>query len=120
MQIEVVLKPPEISIVVNMRPILRGKLFANIKEEESTWYLDGRILVLLLLKSNRRGHYKNGCTNAATFWQSVLSKPAPNESLLVRTCSIFLKERCAGAHFYCCMLNLNIPAVRLSLTWKAL
>ena len=105
-QIEIVLKPSEISILVDMRPVLRGQLFAPIKKEGSTWYLDGRILVVLLLKSNRRGHYKDGCTNAATFWPSVLSKPAPDESLPVSVRMYPLRGRFCIASMACSLLRM--------------
>ena len=83
MQVEVRLTPADVKVNVSMRPIIQGKLYASIKEEDSTWYLDGRLLTLWLLKSNRRGHYKDGCSNAATFWPSVLSKAMPGETLQV-------------------------------------
>ena len=81
---DILLSPQEIRVIVQMQPLLRGKLYAAIKEEESTWYLDGRILTFLLLKANRRGHYKDGCSNATTFWPSVLRHPNDGELLQVK------------------------------------
>lgn len=73
LQIEVSLSPLQLKVVVQMRPILYGPLYAAIKKEDSLWFLEGRLLTLLLLKHNRRDHYKDGSTNAETFWPAVLS-----------------------------------------------
>ena len=53
------------------RTPLRGPLYASIKVEESTWYVQDGLLTVQLLKRNRRGHYANGTSNADTFWMSV-------------------------------------------------
>ena len=53
------------------RTPLRGLLYASIKVEDSTWYVQDGLLSVQLLKRNRRGHYANGSSNADTFWMSV-------------------------------------------------
>ncbi len=83
-QTEVVLRPDSLAVVVRMRPVLRGALFARVKVDESTWFLEGRVLTLVLLKSSRRGCYQDGTTNADTFWKSVLKTPQQGECLEVR------------------------------------
>ena len=35
---------------------------------------DTRILHVSLLKRNRKGHYANGCTNASTYWWSLMAQ----------------------------------------------
>ncbi len=39
------------------------------------------VLEIQLLKRNRRGFYQNGCTNADTFWFSLLAQRAGRERL---------------------------------------
>ena len=48
------------------------------------WLLEDSILHLTMLKRNRRGNYANQCTNADTFWKSVL-KNAPKQERLALT-----------------------------------
>lgn len=75
-KVTVSLSPSTIKVELDERPILSGKLFQNIKEDESTWYIVDNILEISLLKRNRRGNYADKTTNADTFWHSVL-KSAP-------------------------------------------
>ena len=84
MQVEVSLQPAELRVVVSMRPVLCGRLHARIKQEESTWFIEGRVLYITLLKLNRRGNYENGSTNADTFWRSVLQRASAADSLQAR------------------------------------
>lgn len=56
---------------MGMRTPLKGQLRAEIKVEDSTWYVQDGLLSVQLLKRNRRGHYANGSNNAETFWMSV-------------------------------------------------
>ena len=77
------LRPDSLAVVVRMRPVLRGVLFSRVKVDESTWFLEGRVLTLVLLKYNRRGFYQDGATNADTFWKSVLKSPQDGERLEV-------------------------------------
>ena len=58
---------------MGMRTPVKGQLFAEIKVEESTWYVQDSLLSIQLLKRNRRGHYANGSDNAGTFWKAVSS-----------------------------------------------
>lgn len=83
LQMEVDLRPDSLAVVIRMRPILRGALFARVKVEESTWFLEGRVLTLVLLKASRRGCFRDGTTNADTFWKSVLKSPQEGERLEV-------------------------------------
>ncbi|KAG2432003.1 hypothetical protein HYH02_013074 [Chlamydomonas schloesseri] len=48
-----------------------GRLFAAVKAELSTWFVDDGVLTVRLLKRCRRGHYAAGATNASTWWRSV-------------------------------------------------
>lgn len=82
-QVQVELQLAHISVTIASRTIIRGELYARIKREESTWYAEQGILYLSLLKLNRRGSYQNGCTNADTFWKSLLRKQPPGETLEV-------------------------------------
>ncbi len=70
-QVQVLLTPSGIEVRIGMRTPLKGQLFADIKMEESTWYVQDSLLTIQLLKRNRRGHYANGSNNAETFWMSV-------------------------------------------------
>ena len=70
-QVHVTLKAGSIEVCMGPRTPLRGPLYASIKVEESTWYVQDRLLTVQLLKRNRRGHYANGTSNADTFWMSV-------------------------------------------------
>ena len=70
-QVRVMLSPSSIEVTMGMRTPLKGQLYADIKVEESVWYVQDGLLSIQLLKRNRRGHYANGSDNAATFWKSV-------------------------------------------------
>ena len=72
-QVQVILSPSSIEVRMGMRTPVKGQLFAEIKVEESTWYVQDSLLSVQLLKRNRRGHYANGSDNAGTFWKSVRS-----------------------------------------------
>ena len=71
MQVSVQLGTGSIAVQVGERTVLNGKLWADIKADESTWYVSDGVLQLSLLKRSRRGQYGNGCTNADTFWMAV-------------------------------------------------
>ena len=71
LQVHVSLKAASIEVWMGPRTPLRGPLYAGIKVEESTWYVQDGLLTVQLLKRNRRGHYANGSSNADTFWMSV-------------------------------------------------
>ena len=71
LQVHVSLKAASIEVCMGPRTPLRGPLYASIKVEESTWYVQDGLLTVQLLKRNRRGHYANGTSNADTFWMSV-------------------------------------------------
>ena len=71
LQVHVSLKAGCIEVCMGPRTPLRGLLYASIKVEESTWYVQDGLLTVQLLKRNRRGHYANGTSNADTFWMSV-------------------------------------------------
>ena len=70
-QVQVVLMPSRIEVRMGMRSPLKGQLWAEVKVEDSTWYVQDGLLSMQLLKRNRRGHYANGSNNAETFWMSV-------------------------------------------------
>lgn len=72
-QVQVILSPSSIEVRMGMRTPVKGQLCAEIKVEESSWYVQDSLLSIQLLKRNRRGHYANGSDNAATFWKSVRS-----------------------------------------------
>ena len=71
LQVHVSLKAVSIEVCMGPRTPLRGPLYASVKVEESTWYVQDGLLTVQLLKRNRRGHYANGSSNADTFWMSV-------------------------------------------------
>ena len=75
------LTPSKLLIKLGDKVILSGQLYSDIKQEESIWLLVDRILHLTMLKRNRRGNYANHCTNADTFWKSVM-KHAPQQERL--------------------------------------
>ena len=54
---------------------LQGPLWAEVKVEESTWYLLDGLLHIQLLKRCRRGAYGAGQTAADTFWMAVRALP---------------------------------------------
>ena len=75
-QVQVILSPSSIEVRMGMRTPLKGQLFADIKVEESTWYVQDSLLSIQLLKRNRRGHYADGSDNSGTFWTSVGLPPS--------------------------------------------
>jgi len=81
LQIVVQCTPDKLLIKFGEKVILNGQLYSQIKREDSMWLLENSILHLNMLKRNRRGNYANQCTNADTFWKSVL-KSAPHQERL--------------------------------------
>jgi hypothetical protein len=98
-----------IAVHVGDERVLAGPLFAPVKAEESVWLVseslalaasepctqaDARaahrpgtadgVLEIQLLKRNRRGQYSNGCTNADTFWFSLLADRSGRERLALQ------------------------------------
>ena len=80
-KISVVLRTSHIKVELDERTVLKGDLRREIKAEESTWYVQDRVLEIILLKRNRKGNYENGKTNADTFWRAVL-RSAPEGEML--------------------------------------
>ncbi|KAL4532079.1 hypothetical protein Ndes2437B_g02505 [Nannochloris sp. 'desiccata'] len=80
-KISVSIKPSHLTVDFDERPMLKGKLYREIKADESTWYIQDKVLEIVLLKRNRKGNYQDGMTNADTFWKSVL-KSAPETEVL--------------------------------------
>ena len=80
-KVGVSLGPTRICVELDERPALKGRLYREIKADESTWYVQDRVLEIVLLKRCRRGHYGDGATNADTFWRAVLAA-APEEEVL--------------------------------------
>ena len=81
MQVKVQLTTNHLSIMLDMRPLLSGELYSQIKRDASTWYIENKILHVIMMKRNRRGSYANGATNADTFWFSPLHK-GPAEAVI--------------------------------------
>ena len=80
-KVAVTITPTRLAVELDERPILKGKLYKEVKAEESTWYVQDRVLEIVLLKRNRRGWYEKGTTNADTFWRSVVTSATENEVL---------------------------------------
>lgn len=80
-QVKVTLEPKALSISVTREVIIDGELHQKVKQEDSTWTIEDGILHVSLLKSNRRGHYQDGCTNADTYWSRVFKDCPPCEVL---------------------------------------
>jgi hypothetical protein len=80
-KISVSLKPSYLAIDFDERPMLKGHLYREIKADESTWYIQDKVLEIVMRKRNRKGHYQDKMTNADTFWKSVL-KNAPETEVL--------------------------------------
>ena len=70
-QVKVQLAPSVVEVQIGEHTILQGSWFGEIKQEDSTWYIQDGILHMQLLKRNRRGNYANSSTNADTYWKSV-------------------------------------------------
>ena len=77
------LTPSKLLIKLGDKVILSGQLFSDIKQEESMWLLVDGILHLTMLKRNRRGNYGDHCTNADTFWRSVMKHAPQQEQLTI-------------------------------------
>lgn len=71
----------QLLIKLGDKVILSGQLYRDIKREESMWLLEDGILHLTMLKRNRRGNYADHCTNADTFWKSVMKRAPQQERL---------------------------------------
>ena len=80
-QVVVKLTPSSLVIQLGEKIILSGQLYSNIKKEDSMWLLEDRVLHLTMPKRNRRGNYANQCSNADTFWRSIM-KDAPQQECL--------------------------------------
>lgn len=76
--------PSSIEVRMGMRSPLKGQLWAEVKVEDSTWYVQDGLLSMQLLKRNRRGHYANGSNNAETFWMSVRIFPGLHTHLRLK------------------------------------
>ena len=63
-RVVVQLRTAAINVWVDEAPVLAGRLFREIKAEESTWYIQDGVLEIVMLKRCRRGHYETGKTNA--------------------------------------------------------
>ena len=83
LQIVVQCTPDKLLIKLGERVILNGQLYSQIKREDSMWLLENSVLHLTMLKRNRRGNYANQCTNADTFWKSVLKSAPLQERLMM-------------------------------------
>lgn len=83
-KVQVDISPSAIRVELDERPILSGKLFQDIKQDESTWYIVDNVLEISLLKRNRRGNYADKTTNADTFWHSVLKSAPIGEKLMLQ------------------------------------
>ncbi|BDA41536.1 hypothetical protein COCOBI_02-3170 [Coccomyxa sp. Obi] len=70
-QVKVHMAPSTVEVQIGERIILQGSWYGEIKQEDSTWYIQDGILHMQLLKRNRRGNYANSSTNADTYWKSV-------------------------------------------------
>ena len=68
-KVHVELTPTLFKISVDGDRLIGGRLYAEIKEEDSTWQISDGVLEATLLKRSRRGNYANGHTNAETFWR---------------------------------------------------
>ncbi|EFN58095.1 hypothetical protein CHLNCDRAFT_142413 [Chlorella variabilis] len=80
-RVAVQLSTSAISVCVDEAPVLAGRLYREIKAEESTWYVQDGVLEVVMLKRCRRGNYGAGKTNADTFWRSVVQGAVPHETL---------------------------------------
>ncbi len=64
--------PCVLHITVDGDRLLGGPLWAEIKQEDSSWQISGGMLEFSLLKRSRRNNYANGHTNADTFWRRAV------------------------------------------------
>ena len=131
--VRVELTTQTLAVHIGEERVFHGPLFAPVKAEESVWLIsalpcqksrpaclrrpgltratprcrrraaDG-VLEIQLLKRNRRGQYSNGCTNADTFWFSLLANRNGRERLaLERPPDAYYRTEwehigCADAH----------------------
>ncbi|EIE25264.1 hypothetical protein COCSUDRAFT_13889, partial [Coccomyxa subellipsoidea C-169] len=72
-QVTVRMAPSDVHVQLGERHVLKGSWYGEIKQDESTWFIQDGVLSMQLLKRNRRGNYANGSNNADTFWKSVRS-----------------------------------------------
>ncbi len=72
-QVIVRMAPSDVHVQLGERHALKGSWYGEIKQDESTWFIQDGVLSMQLLKRNRRGNYANGSNNADTFWKSVRS-----------------------------------------------
>ncbi len=79
--VAVTLSTTRMCVELDERPALKGQLYREIKADESTWYVQDRVLEIVLLKRCRRGHYGDRATNADTFWRAVLAAEPKGETL---------------------------------------
>lgn len=63
-RVSVRLGTSDISIVVDDAPVLVGRLYHEIKAEESTWFIQDGVVEVTMLKRCRRGNYEAGKNNA--------------------------------------------------------
>ena len=63
-KVHVALTPTSLTVDVDEARVLHGALWAPVKAEESTWYVQDGVLELMMLKRCRRGHYEAGQSNA--------------------------------------------------------
>jgi hypothetical protein len=91
-QVDVKLTPSTIRVQIGDRVAMQGELYAEIKRDNSIWFIQDGVLHMQLLKRNRRGNYANGKTNADTFWKSVNTE--------------VLNHHCKDAHAVACITCL--------------
>lgn len=71
-----------LDVVVRDERVVGGALRAAVKAELSTWVIVDDVLEISLLKKNRRGHYDDGCTNADTYWRTLLAESSADAPTL--------------------------------------
>lgn len=97
-QVKVHMAPSTVEVQIGERTVLQGSWYGEIKQEESTWYIQDGILHMQLLKRNRRGNYSNSSTNADTYWMSVglhsLLAQMPSHTCSTNSSSTMLFAEC--------------------------
>ena len=83
-QVDVDLQPGHLWVAMDGVPLLNGPLLHEVKQDESTWYIQDGILHITLLKRSRRGNYADGTSNAHTFWCSILKQQPPAECIALQ------------------------------------
>lgn len=63
-RVSVQLSTSRIRVLVDETPVVAGRLYREIKADESAWYVQDGVLEVVMLKRCRRGHYEAGKTNA--------------------------------------------------------